>query len=104
MTDRPTDPGGLRAIEKAARAFIKADEDYNAKGVKFSVVRQNSYHRAKDALRAAIVLTPEATAPAPHPGQNHDFDMRCKTCGEPGTLFVAFITPGEKVEVHPHDD
>jgi hypothetical protein len=30
----------------------------------------------------------------------HDFDMHCRSCGEPGTLFVAFITPGEQVEVH----
>jgi len=37
----------------------------------------------------------------PHPDKPHDFDMTCRLCGQPGQLFVAFTTPGERVTIEP---
>jgi hypothetical protein len=39
-----------------------------------------------------------AATPAPldvHPGENHEYNMTCRRCGEPGYLFVGFHSPGE---------
>jgi len=38
---------------------------------------------------------PAPTPLAPHPGENHEYDMTCRRCGEPGYLFVGFHSPGE---------
>ena len=40
----------------------------------------------------------------PHPGEHHDFDMTCTSCGMRGMLNVAFITSDEYVEVKPIPD
>jgi hypothetical protein len=36
---------------------------------------------------------------APHPNENHEFDIICSKCGQYGMLNVALITPDEKVSI-----
>jgi hypothetical protein len=46
--------------------------------------------------------TPAERAPvAPHPDENHEFRTACLRCGEPGSLFVSVLAPGETMTLNP---
>ena len=57
-----------------------------------------SYILAIEAESGSVELDDEQTW-QPHPGENHEFRTICRRCGEPGTLHVALIAPGEVVRI-----
>ena len=113
---KPADPGGLRRLHEDIRQdMVLSDKgrvsvDLNIWNRLMAALTPEATaptctcgpdETDGHALGCPMLGAPEATAPAPHPGENHDFDMHCKTCGEPGTLFVAFLAPGERMELVP---
>ena len=95
-TDRPPDA-------PSDHAPLETTQDVERLRAAWKAATDHIRETARE-TQAKWLLAPTPPAPlSPHPGEGHDYRMRCLRCGEPGSLFVGFHSPGETFRFHPKE-